>query len=169
MTSIDYLIKKLKELHANCEFLDIKYEYKKYLNTHIIDVRPKEFFETDTFYVASQLSLEDEFEELFPTEEIIFISDNELIEIEKPILILKAIDIREFEVAFNTPFLDEIFFEDMNTTQIVGAKCYSFESLDFIDIEEIENEIEIKIPPPKPWWSKKNKKSSKHKLELFFV
>lgn len=90
MPTIEYLTKKLKELHDNCPYLDIKYEYKNHLNTHVIDVRPKEFFENDEHYVSAQLSLEDKFEELFPMEEILFITDNGLISIDQPILVLNA-------------------------------------------------------------------------------
>lgn len=169
MSAINYLTEKLKELHNTCPYIDIKYEYVDYINTHVIDVRPKESFEKDEGYVMAQLNLEEEFEKLFPAEEILFITENKLISIEQPILELESPNISDFSVDYVEPSLDEIFFNYIQGSQPTHIVCSPIDEFELFDIETECNEISIEIPPPKNWWSKLNKKSSKDKLEFFFV
>lgn len=86
MKSIEFIKNKLEELYSFHSYLEIKYEYRLYLNTHIIEVKPVHCFNSDKEYIFKQIDLEDQFQILFPEEEILFITTNDLIQIERPIL-----------------------------------------------------------------------------------
>lgn len=148
MESITYLKEKLIELHNCCLFLEIKYEYKSYINTHVIDVRPIHSFNSDEKYINEQLNLEKEFELLFPYEDILFITENELVSIKDPIL---KLGVSESECVSETVF-PPIKVE------------YTIDNLDsYLIGTNIMNEFTIPEPPPEnPWW----KYSGKHKKTL---
>ena len=93
MNSIDFLKEKLTTLHNAHPYLEIKYEYVNYINTHIVEVKPIHCFESDKLYISQQIKLEDMFEEIYPNEEIVFITENILIQIENPLLKLGISDI----------------------------------------------------------------------------
>lgn len=174
MESIKYLIEKLKILHDKCENLNIRYEYKSLLNTHVIDVRPKDVFENEEFYAHLQLSLEDEFENLYPLEEILFISNESLMSIDKAIFEIKSVEVQEINVQdFTVLEVNKIHFEDFINVDIdMEYIAYnSLEEIDYVQVEsDLDNEIIIHSPPPKPWWKfKTNKKDSKKDLEFFFT
>lgn len=168
MNSVEFLKSKLNKLHESCPYLNIKYEYRSYINTHIIDVRPRESFENDKDYVLFQISLEDEFVELFYDEEILFITeDNKLITVETPILNIEAERIDEIEVyGHEDVYFEEIFFDDL----VVSSETYyrSLDENEFVEIEDINiKEVQIKHPPPFFKWFFKTKQNSNSKLEFF--
>jgi hypothetical protein len=86
MDSINFLKEGLKELYHSLSYLEIKYEYRISISTHIIEVKPVHCYEKDNLYIQQQIALEDKFSELFPYEEILFMSENVLIQIDEPIL-----------------------------------------------------------------------------------
>ena len=86
MESINFLTEKLHGIFNLHSYLEIKYEYRRYIQTHIIEVKPVHCFESDKQYIDQQINLEELFEELFPEEEILFITENNLIKVEEPIL-----------------------------------------------------------------------------------
>lgn len=86
MDSIEFIKNELHSLFEKLSYLQIRYEYRSRLETHIIHVLPTFCFEKDKMYAEFQFDLEDRFLELFNDENILFITDNELLKIEKPIL-----------------------------------------------------------------------------------
>ncbi|MGH1387517.1 hypothetical protein [Kordia sp.] len=172
MESIKYLKEKLQELHNNCNYVGIKYEYKSVINTHVIDIQPKIIFENDENYVLSQISLEDEFEELFPEEEILFISKDNLISINESIFEIESIKVEEINVqGFAVLEANEIHFEEFINFDEEYITYNSLEDIGYIQVEsDLDNEITIHSPPPKPWWKFNiNKNDSKKDLEFFFT
>ncbi|MFC4723033.1 hypothetical protein ACFO5O_11925 [Geojedonia litorea] len=171
MESITFLKNNLVSLHNVCPYLDIAYEYRDYINTHIIKVKPIECYNSDNLYIDQQISLENEFEDLFPNQEVLFITENELIEIKNPLLELKSNKILDYHIDFEEVHHEEINFEafidfDFLTQSIDYT---TFEEIDFIEIKsQCNNNIPIEIPPTKKWWSLKNKKNSNKELEFFF-
>lgn len=86
MESILFVEEKLRNLFSKHEYLEIRYEYKALLNTHIVEIKPVHCFEKDRVFAVKQMEIEMEFREAFPFEEILFITENILIQIQKPIL-----------------------------------------------------------------------------------
>lgn len=84
MTSTDFIIKKLKEIHNLFNSSNIRYEFDCYSKTHLIEVTPLEFYNSDC-YINAELEFEDLFNLQFPSENIVFISDESLNRIKDPI------------------------------------------------------------------------------------
>lgn len=82
MTPIDFIIKELKTLHSKFTNSNIRYEYSN--STHLVEVTPFEFYNSDK-YMMCELDLEDKFFENYPSEELVFISDQSLSKISNPI------------------------------------------------------------------------------------
>lgn len=115
MNAKEFLIKKLKELSSKFEDVKIRYEYRKNTYSHIIEVIPLAIFNNDEDYMLAESNLEDEFESLFPQEDIVFISEDSLTEIRNPDLLL-GYDLITFETTECSPdfivngFTDEVDF-----------------------------------------------------------
>jgi hypothetical protein len=95
MESIKFLTERLKELHTSLPYLQIKYEFRHNINTHIIEVKPAQFYEEDNKYIERQIELEDTFESLFPEDEILFMTENVLVQIGTPVLELDSCTVSE--------------------------------------------------------------------------
>lgn len=111
MESIKFLKDQLHTLFERLPYLQIKYEYRSRLDTHIVHILPTFCFEKDKLYAELQFDLEDRFNELFNEENILFISDNELIKIECPIL---ELGVSNNELIFNLvepPIIGSYIFE----------------------------------------------------------
>lgn len=86
MTSKEYIKEKLQDLCNNFRNIKVRYEYRNLGNAHIVEVTPQEIYDTDEKYMRFEYEFEEEFERRFPHEEIMFVSENSLIVINKPIL-----------------------------------------------------------------------------------
>ena len=82
MTPIDFIISELKNLHSKFTNSNIRYEYSN--SSHLVEVTPQEFYNSDR-YMQYELDLEDRFFEIYPSEDLIFISDQSLSKITNPI------------------------------------------------------------------------------------
>lgn len=83
MTAQEFIIEKLNQLAQNFEGIRIRYEFRESKNSHIIEICPVEIFERNTQYMLSEAELESEFESRFPCDEIYFITNGSLIDINK--------------------------------------------------------------------------------------
>ena len=92
MTSIDFIINELKSLHNKFTSSNIRYEFSNSSNTHLIEVTPLEFYNSDS-YMECELDLEDNFFRNYPSEDLIFISDQSLSKITNPIFEFYCISI----------------------------------------------------------------------------
>jgi|SRR5690554_785721 len=88
MKSKQYLFEKLQELSLNFKDIKIRYEYRLNTSSHIVEVIPLAVFQNDEEYMIAEANLEDEFESLFPQEDIVFVSEDSLTEIQRPDLLL---------------------------------------------------------------------------------
>ncbi|ENA1802815.1 hypothetical protein ABF179_002227 [Flavobacterium psychrophilum] len=84
LTSIDFIIKELKSLHNKFTNSNIRYEFCKSSNTHLVEVTPFEFYNSET-YMEAELDFEDLFSDNFPNEDLVFISEQSLSKISDPI------------------------------------------------------------------------------------
>lgn len=83
MKAKDFLKTKLKAIFLELDGLEIAYEYRVATATHIVEVKPAKMFYLDR-YVDMEISLEDEFREKFPHEELLFVTEDSLTEIRNP-------------------------------------------------------------------------------------
>lgn len=88
MHSVDLIIKELKHISNTIEGVEIRYEFDKCNLIHLVEVKPLDLFENNSIYLDKEIELEDKFYELFPKENLVFISEDSLSKIENPDLIL---------------------------------------------------------------------------------
>lgn len=88
MNSTDLIKDELQLLFSLIEGIEIRYEFKKSILTHFIEVKPLDLFDSNNLYIEKEIALEDKFSKLFPNEDLVFISQNSLSKIENPDLIL---------------------------------------------------------------------------------
>ena len=81
MKSKEYLINSLKELSDLFSEIQIRYEYREITKSHIVEIIPLCFFDDNEPYIKHEIFLEQEFEKKFPDENIIFVSESSLTEI----------------------------------------------------------------------------------------
>lgn len=100
MNSIDFLSNCLEILHDKFSSCNIRYEFVPNTKVHLIEVTPVDFY-NDELYINEELILEEEFENLYPDEEIVFISENSLNKIQDPLLELYSKKEGELSADFN--------------------------------------------------------------------
>jgi hypothetical protein len=105
MTAQEFIKNRLILLKNNFEFIKIRYEYRKTTFSHIVEIIPLTVFEENQQYLDEETNFENEFEKLFPNENIVFISENSLTEIYKSEFelgyeIIFNLDINNFEIEF---------------------------------------------------------------------
>ncbi|MBE7696456.1 hypothetical protein [Tenacibaculum finnmarkense] len=93
MNSIELVKQELQELFSLIDGIEIRYEFKKSTFTHFVEVKPLDLFSTNNVYIDKEISLEEKFSELFPSEDLVFISEDSLSKIENPLLTLSPIKI----------------------------------------------------------------------------
>lgn len=79
MKPSEFINKKIEYLKF--KDIEIKYQYKITTNTHIIKILPLSLYENNIEYIMEEEDIENEFTELYPFEELLFISDDSLIQI----------------------------------------------------------------------------------------
>lgn len=81
MKPSEFINKKIEYLKFKFKDIEIKYQYKITTNTHIIKILPLSLYENNIEYIMEEEDIENEFTELYPFEELLFISDDSLIQI----------------------------------------------------------------------------------------
>lgn len=83
MTAKDYIEEKLSLLASKFTDIKIRYEHRANTKSHLIEILPLCLFEGNGSYLEEEAKIEYEFEQLFPSENIIFISEGSLTVIRK--------------------------------------------------------------------------------------
>jgi len=78
MTATDYIEEKLRVLASKFTDIKIRYEHRSNTGSHLIEIVPLSFFEGNGSYLEEETKIEDEFELLFPSENIVFVSEGSL-------------------------------------------------------------------------------------------
>ena len=81
MKSKDYIISKLNSFIKNFSQTKVCYQFEEDLMTHYIKVVPNSIYHNDKRYIDWELKLHDKFMEIFPGENICFISDDILLDL----------------------------------------------------------------------------------------
>jgi len=113
MKAKEYLKNKLAELSSMFSDIKIRYEFRTNTNSHLVEVTPLFFYESNQEYLIAESEIEDEFEFLFPSENIIFISESSLTEI------------KEVEFEFGIIDTDKITFDNYSFNIEFEVKGYS--------------------------------------------
>lgn len=123
MKAKDFLTKKLNELTTKVEDIQIRYEFRVSTQSHLIEITPLIVFEENELYMQEEANLEAEFEQLYPTENIVFISKGSLTEIQNV----------EFEFGYDKIcFISDTFdidFELIGYNEIIEAGENNFYAL----------------------------------------
>jgi hypothetical protein len=82
MTAQNFVEEKLRSLKANFTDIQIRYEYIPETKSHLVKIIPSDFMQGHEDYFKEEARIVDEFEQLFPSESIDFISDDSSIKIE---------------------------------------------------------------------------------------
>jgi len=83
MKSIEYLEIKLQELFLKFEEIQIRYEFRETTQSHLVEIIPSSLYAKNEAYLEEEAKIEDEFEDLYPNENIVFITEGSLTEIKK--------------------------------------------------------------------------------------
>ncbi len=77
----DFIIDRLERVFNRISGIKIRYENRTNTCSHIVEVTPLVIFENDECYLNLEEELEHDFEELFPNESILFVSEESLTEV----------------------------------------------------------------------------------------
>lgn len=81
MNPQEFINKKIEYLKFKFKDIEIKYQYKITTDTHIIKISPLSLYENNIEYVMEEEDVENEFNKLYPSEELLFISEDSLTKI----------------------------------------------------------------------------------------
>ena len=85
MKSVDFIKEQLDELINTLPYIKCSYKYDEFDNTHIIKIEPYVFFEKDNQYIELERQIIDDFINRYPYEGIVFISENDIIDMSQTI------------------------------------------------------------------------------------
>jgi hypothetical protein len=95
-----FLKEKLENICKKIDGVSIRYEYLSHIHAHIIEITPLSIFNDSNEYMDLEIALEKGFNDLFPKEELVFVSIDSLTKISNP------------EFQFDAP---PVFFNDTYT------------------------------------------------------
>lgn len=101
MDSTLFVITQLTELIKLFGNIKVRYEFKKEPIVHLIEVYPKEVYQSNEDYISWESKLYDKFTEQYPLENICFISEDAFVKAENPIFVGSNIE-------YNPKFLGKI-------------------------------------------------------------
>jgi hypothetical protein len=108
MTSKNFIKDKLTQIWNCFPEVQFRYEFKIHTNTHVIEVIPFSVFEGNEEYMRTESDFEYEFEQMFPEEDILFISEGSLTQIKNVEYQLgpKNLNFKNEVSEFNYTFID---------------------------------------------------------------
>lgn len=83
MDTFEYIISELKKFILEFPKTRVRYEHDNSSETHFIEVVPNDVYHLDTQYIKWESEMFDRFIELFPEQNICFISDDALVGLDK--------------------------------------------------------------------------------------
>ena len=81
-TAKNFIIMEINNIINKIDGIKIRYEQRN--NNHIVEVIPIELFDNELLYIDAETRIEEEFEKLYPKENLIFVSENSLTKIKNP-------------------------------------------------------------------------------------
>lgn len=96
MTAKDYIEEKLRLLKSTFTDIQIRYEHDPVAQSHLVEITPSYFKEGNEDYFKEEAKIVDEFNQLFPSDSVDFISKDSSIKIEDADLELGSEESRPF-------------------------------------------------------------------------
>lgn len=125
--STTYLKEKLLLIIQEFTDIQIRYEYRETIESHIVEIIPNELFENNNF-IMKEAELTKAFFEKFPKEELIFISEESVLPIEKVDFELSYDDIyQERIIPYQFSLLIDSYFTNINTETCLSDSDVSFD------------------------------------------
>lgn len=90
MNSIDFVKNKLQELVKFIPYIKCMYEFDEFDSTHYIKILPKQFYEIDELYISKEEEIISQFIKDYPYEGIVFITEEDDVDIHNPIYEIKG-------------------------------------------------------------------------------
>ena len=158
--SILFLKEKLTELYSSHPYLEIRYEYKNIINSHIVEVKPIHCFNSDRQYILKQIEIENAFESEFYSEDIVFVTGDSLVTVKNPILNLgvSTINVDLSLTEFITTEYSQQKVSTVSTKSNIKYSSYMISG---------DNNFDVLIVPPETQNKSTNTKDSGVKLESF--
>lgn len=85
MTILEYIQNSIQKLIEFKEIKELRYGISPWTGAHIIEITKTGELNSEA-YLLAEISIVDDFEQLFPTSELIFISENDIISLGEPII-----------------------------------------------------------------------------------
>jgi hypothetical protein len=82
LTSKGFVIDRLKILSKKIPGVKIRYQKNDCTGTHIIEINPISVFKGNEDFMMTEKEIKEHFKKMFPTEEVLFISEGSLMEID---------------------------------------------------------------------------------------
>ena len=120
----DYIISELKSFINDFPKTRVRYEHDNSSETHFIEIVPNEIYHLDAKYLQWESEMFDRFIELFPEENICFISDDALVGLDKVDFELKGTDfVSLYSTCNKEQYIDNTV---INTKTVITASLASF-------------------------------------------
>lgn len=91
MKAYDFIKDKLENLIDIFPQMKVSYEFEKLSNSHFIEVLPSKEFRENSKYSKYETNLIMDFITMYPNEDIVFVTENDLIEVNNPSFIKKGV------------------------------------------------------------------------------
>lgn len=96
MEAKNFIYQELNEFIKLFPKTRIRYEYDDSAFVHIVEVSPKEVYDSNSDYIQWENNFWGQFVSKFPAENICFISDDDVVDIKNPELTLTGIEFTPF-------------------------------------------------------------------------
>ena len=118
----DYIIDRINDLVSAFPCFKVSYQIDNYSNSNYIKVIPKEDFESNLEYQKFETELIIDFIEKYPFDEIVFVTDDSLIDIEEPIYEIEGSLFSQNNLDWNSDFWSNEIELDFNLTLSKSVK-----------------------------------------------
>jgi len=156
MTSTEYIKNKLSQILSQFPEISCKYEFDAFSASHLIELKPSEIYFSNHSFKEKEIELLSEFIELYPFENITFITDDDLYKIESPIFE------KQSQVSFNNVskvkeqnYWDQLINFDLENIYVKSIKLKVSDFIDytilFNNLQDFSNSIPIRpLRPQEP-------------------
>ena len=157
----DYIIEKLNELVTLFPLIKVSYQIDDCSNSNYIKVVPKEEFDYNPDYQKFETNFIIEFINQFPYDEVVFVSDGSLIEIQNPVYEVEGRLFGQNTLIWNSIIWENSFELDFSLTlnkTIIEEVMSNYNSLEDV-LESINEECSVQPIPDIPVEIKQSGKS----------
>jgi hypothetical protein len=138
MGAKDFIFDELNAFIKRFTKTRIRYEYDQNALVHVVEVLPNEVYRLDENYINWENDFYNRFVVQFPCENICFVSDDALIGIENPELVIEGLEYAPITFLNETP---NVFY-----TNVFNSMNKLFERVTYTEYNKTENFTQFNIP-----------------------